>query len=145
MTHIDFYILPESSRDAREQFACRLVEKAASLGRQVLVAVDTEDQARTLDDALWCFRPESFLPHRLITDSDAPEARIEITWNGQPSGEHHDVLVNLSDEVPEYFSRFQRLSEVVVQDETVLAATRRHYGFYQQRGYPIEHRKIGQA
>lgn len=143
MTSIDFYILPDSDSDARWQFVCRLIEKAHGLGRSILVAVDGREQAEQLDRHLWEFKPESFIPHRIMGDSEAPAAPVEITWNSD-CGAHHDVLINLASEVPEYFSRFERLSEVVTQHPEVLKITRDHYSFYKQRGYPIQNRKIAQ-
>lgn len=140
MTHIDFYILPDTSAEARWQFACRLIEKAHGLGRELLVAVDSLAEARQLDELLWHFKPESFVPHRLL-DSDMPPAPVEITADTN-CGQHHDVLINLSSRVPEHFSRFERLSEVVIQDPEVLKNTREHFSFYKTRGYPIQHRKI---
>jgi DNA polymerase-3 subunit chi len=141
VTSVDFYILQDTDSDARWQFACRLIEKAQGLGRRILVAVDGPEAAKQLDDQLWEFKPESFVPHRLLEDSKAPAAPVEITW-GDNCGEHHDVLINLASSVPEYFSRFERLSEVVIQSPEVLKNTRDHYRFYQQRGYPIERRNI---
>lgn len=141
MTHIDFYILPDTSAEARWQFACRLIEKAHALGRQLLVAVDSPADARHLDELLWRFKPESFVPHRLLDSSDMPAAPVEITPDDN-CGQHHDVLINLSSRVPEHFSRFERLSEVVIQDCEVLKTTREHFSFYKTRGYPIQHRKI---
>lgn len=141
MTQVDFYILQDTEHQARWQFACRLIEKAYRLERRILVAVDTQEQAELLDDLLWSCKPESFLPHRLLQATDAPEAPIEITV-GENVGEHHDVLINLSSKVPEQFSRFERLSEVVIQEPEILKATREHFSFYKTRGYPIQHRNI---
>jgi len=62
---------------------------------------------------------------------------VQIGWHAEP-GQHHDVLINLAAEIPEYFSRFERVFEVVSQDPAVLNATRSHYKFYQDRGYPLK-------
>ncbi len=145
MTQIDFYILQDTEHQARWHFACRLIEKAYRLDRRILVAVDSQEHAELLDDLLWSFKPESFLPHRLLEATDAPEAPIEITFGenfDENFGEHRDVLINLSSKVPEHFSRFERLSEVVIQEPEILQATREHFSFYKTRGYPIQHRKL---
>ncbi|MDQ2077241.1 DNA polymerase III subunit chi [Marinimicrobium sp. ABcell2] len=141
MTEVSFYILQDSEAQARWQFACRLVEKAQRLGHEVLVVVDSAAEADYLDELLWSFNPESFVPHRRIDAQDQPAAPVEITANGD-CGDHHDVLVNLSQRVPEHFSRFQRLSEVVIQEPQVLQCTREHFSFYKSRGYPIQSRNI---
>jgi len=146
MTHIDFYILPDTSVDARWLYTCRLVEKVVNLGHKVLIAVDTEDEAQTLDDLLWSFKPESFIPHQIIgpsnnsEDGNDDDVSVEITYSNE-AGDHNQVLINLSSLVPDYFSRFARLSEIVIQEPKILENTREHYRFYKQRGYPISQHK----
>ena len=138
MTQIDFHILPEASMDARWLYTCRLVEKIAKLGHQILIVVDNVTDAQTLDDLLWSFKPESFIPHQLIGGEN--HAAVEITYSNT-TGKHQDVLINLSNQIPEYFSRFARLSEIVIQEPKILENTREHYRIYKQRGYPIAQHK----
>ena len=63
MTRIDFYILETASQQQRLDFVCRWIQKAQRSGATVMVAVDNEAQAKYLDQLLWRFKPESFLPH----------------------------------------------------------------------------------
>lgn len=139
MTQIDFYILPETTSDARWLFACRLIDKVQRMGMRVLVAMDTEAEARAFDELLWTFKPESFIPHQLI--NGGKPAPVEITFN-QEAGDHQGLLLNLSKNTPAYFSRFERMSEVVIQEQQSLAASRERFSFYKSRGYPIETRKL---
>lgn len=138
MTKIDFHILPDASMDSRWLYTCRLVEKAANLGHKILLVVDTEEEAKTLDDLLWSFKPESFIPHQIIGGEN--DANIEITYSNT-TGDHQDVLINLSSQVPAYFSRFERVSEIVIQEPKILENTREHYRHYKQRGYPVAQHK----
>lgn len=134
MTQIDFYILKDDNLEARWQFACRLAEKAWRHNRQVLIACDPE-HSDDLDALLWRFNPESFIPHsKLEDDSSNP---VIICSNNDP-GEHHDFLINLASTRPSYFSRFQRLAEVVCQTPSALEQTRENWAFYRERGYPIQ-------
>ena len=139
MTNIDFYILPDSSIAAREQFACRLVERALKSNHRIFVAVDDSGSAQKLSDCLWSFKPESFITHAIQAD-DREDSPVLLGW--QADENHHDVIVNLQSRVPDHFSRFQRLIEVVVQDSAVLSATRSHFQFYRHRGYPLKWHKI---
>lgn len=143
MTHIDFYILPDDASAARWHFACRLIDKVTRLGHRVLVTLDDPAEAQEFDELLWTFKPESFIPHACLP-CDRLE-QVEITTDLQseiPLHNHHNVLLNLSSRVPAYFSRFERLSEVVIQQPEVLKKTREHYSFYRERGYPIQHRNL---
>src|SRR5690606_5350796 len=143
MTHIDFYILSDDASAARWHFACRLIDKVTRLGHRVLVTLDDPAEAQEFDELLWTFKPESFIPHACLP-CDRLE-QVEITTDLQseiPLHNHHNVLLNLSSRVPAYFSRFERLSEVVIQQPEVLNNTREHYSFYRERGYPIQHRNL---
>ena len=141
MTQIDFHILQDTSIEARWLYVCRFIEKVERLGHSILVVVDTQEQAHELDDLLWSFKPESFIAHQIIGGDE--DARVEITYplNANAgtinSGEHQDVLINLSSQIPDFFSRFARLAEIVIQEPKILENTREHYRFYKQRGYPI--------
>lgn len=141
MTQVDFYILPQDSAEARWHFACRLAEKVYRLGHRVLILVNNPGEAQQLDDWLWDFRAESFVPHQRLDDPEAPAAPVALA-HGDQCDAHRHLLINLSDSVPAFFSRFERLSEVVIQQPQILERTRKHYKFYQERGYPITHRKL---
>ncbi len=139
MTKVDFYVLPEATSDARWLFACKLAEKVQRMGMRVLITVDSEADARKLDELLWTFKPESFVPHQLI--NGGKPAPVEITF-GDQAGDHQGLLLNLSNTIPAWFSRFERVSEVVIQEQQMLATSRERYSFYKSRGYPIETRKL---
>lgn len=141
MTQVDFYVLPDTTSEARWLFACRLIDKVHRLGHRVLVTLDDEHQAKAFDDLLWSFKPETFIPHQLIAAEAAQEIAVEITYT-QNAGRHHGLLINLSSEIPSYFSRFERLSEIVIQEPQALTTSRERFSFYKGRGYPIETRKI---
>jgi len=141
MTPIDFHILQDASVEERWLYVCRFIEKVERLGHTILVVVDTLEEAQELDDLLWSFKPESFIAHQILGGDE--EAKVEICYllnapvEHRDAGSHHDVLINLSSQIPEYFSRFARLAEIVIQDPKILENTRNHYKFYKQRGYPI--------
>ena len=141
MTNIDFYILQDSAITAREQFACRLVEKAIQSNHRVFIALDDSDQAQNFSNHLWSFKPESFAAHVTQEDNQG-DSQVLLAWQADDES-HHDVMINLHSRVPDHFSRFQQLMEVVVQDELILSATRANFQFYRHRGYPLKWHKIG--
>jgi DNA polymerase-3 subunit chi len=140
MTRIDFYILPSEEIQARQVFACRLIEKAFRLGHRIYIHTNNENESQSLDDLLWSFRADSFIPHSQGTQAEerpGQQTQIEIGHSEQP-GDHHDLLINLSNHIPQFFSRFERVSEVVIQDQEVLEATRKSWAFYKARNYPLQ-------
>lgn len=154
MTQIDFYVLTQTTAIARLHYACRLAEKAINQGHRIAIALDDESQAQTLSDYLWSFKPESFLPHMLQNDElkaiqqPSPDTEntlaavkrptpIALIWS-EDNEHYHDILINLSQKIPEGFSRYQRAFEIVVQEEDCLKITRSHFQFYRERGYPLK-------
>lgn len=134
MTRVDFYILPQADDEARWLFACRLVDKAWRLGNRLLVHTASHAIAQHLDELLWTFRTDSFLPHALLPAGKTTP--VHIGW-GEDSTHHHDLLINLGDSIPGFFSRFERVAEIVTQQPQQLADSRERYRFYRERGYEL--------
>ena len=139
MTQVDFYVLPDESPFQRMHYACRLTAKALRSGHQVYLHTENEAMAKQVDDLLWSYEPSGFIPHSLAT-ADSDETVI-IGWQNCP-GQHNDLLINLSNQIPEFFSRFQRVSEIVVQETQCRNASRENFKFYRDRGYPLQTHKF---
>lgn len=134
MTRIDFYILQAKSEADRLHFAARLCEKAFKQNLRVLILTDNAETASELDQLLWFFKPDAFIPHSLTGLNLAEPVLISA---GEDDPSQHELLINLSFAVPAMFSRFQRLAEIVVQTPETLAATRTQFAYYRDRGYPV--------
>jgi DNA polymerase-3 subunit chi len=141
MTQIDFYILQDSAPEACSQLACRLTEKAYKKGHRVYIHAGSGEQLGQLDDLLWTFRAGSFLPHAIAQKNQTEEQPILLGSDTEPQG-MDDVLVNLASTVPAFFSRFNRVAELVGNDEAARAAARERYRFYQERGYTLNTHKL---
>jgi DNA polymerase III subunit chi len=137
MTRIDFYQI--DGPEPPLQFTCRLVEKIYRQGLQVYVHTSGLEVATELDELLWTFRPDRFIPHSLLLAPE--EAPVRIGFGPEPAN-HQEVLVNLSPAVPEFFSRYDRVTEVVPLEPTARAAARDHYKYYQDRGYSLKYHAI---
>ncbi|WP_027858250.1 DNA polymerase III subunit chi [Marinobacterium jannaschii] len=135
MAQADFYVLPAAAPEARSRFLCRLVEKIQGLGHQIYIHCQDESDAEAVDQLLWEFRPDAFLPHSLIGQrpEDSP---IRLGWgNHRPN--QQQVFINLALDIPDDALQFERILEVVVQTPDVLDATRRNYKRYQDNGIEI--------
>jgi len=134
MTRIDFYQLnPERHR--YEQVVCRLCEKAWEQKQLTLLLTEDAAQSQMLDQRLWTFSDDSFVPHD-SEDSDDFVTPILIHDNPDPAGERQ-LLINLSASVPPYFAQFERVIELVTEENK--AQARQHYSYYKERGYPLNH------
>lgn len=137
MTRVDFYLLNDPSGRARDLAVCRLAHKAFALGRRVYILTGDPTEAERLDELLWTFSAGSFVPHDLHSKSGQAEA-CPVLIGTTPPPEFNDVLISLAPEVPECFSRFERVAEVVGGDEPAKAGARDRFRFYRDRGYALQ-------
>lgn len=138
MTRIDFYLL--AGKDDADHFACRLIEKAWRLGNRIYVKTRDASHAGVFDRLLWTFRDQAFVPHE-IAGSGSDEVAVLIGHDVHPVS-HSDLLVNLDHNLVDYFSRFNRVAEVIPDTEAPRQAARERYNFYRERGYPLHHHRI---
>ena len=132
MTSIDFYF---NAPDCIE-VACRLAAKAYAQKKRLLIYAPRHELAQRLDRLLWTQPAIGFLPHCAANDALAPRTPLLIAEDdATPPGV--GVLLNLSDECPPHFERFERLLEVVPADEAERQAGRGRFRFYRERGYSI--------
>jgi DNA polymerase-3 subunit chi len=137
MTRIDFH----SNVPDKIAYACRLVRKARSQDLQVVMLAADAEQLRRLDEALWTFSDLDFLPHVTADSPLAAQTPIILTDVAHAAADfpHHQILVNLSQQAPANFARFERMFEIVAAEESDRLAGRERYRHYQQRGYPLTH------
>ena len=135
MTLVGFYVVQTSDPGQRLRVAARLADKAFQRGHRIFINATDEAQATEINELLWSFRPASFLPHGLHGQEHSET--IAIGWGQEPNN-HNDLLINLQLEIPSFFSRFARVAEVVTQEPDSLAALRKSWTFYKERGYQLE-------
>ena len=133
MTRVDVYVLTPQSQNDRYGFACRLTDKIYQQGRRVYLQASSDAEAKHLDRLLWTFRQGSFVPHGLQSETDPTATPVLIGYTDQ-AGEECDVLINLSADIPEFFSRFKRVAEVIDQDPQVRRAGRERFRRYRDHG-----------
>lgn len=141
MPKIDFYILPDSNANSRLLFACRLIEKAYKQRHRIYVHTEDEKEAHALDEMLWTYRDDSFLPHNLYGEGPEPAPPIQIGIHATPE-KHRDILINLGQKVPEFYSQFMRVLELIVNDNAAQEAGRERYRIYRASGFEINTHKL---
>jgi DNA polymerase-3 subunit chi len=141
VTKVDFYVLGDTRPRGREHLACRLADKAYGAKQQVLINAMSAQQAGLIDELLWTFREQSFVPHARVDDKRAQPAPVVILAGGEPEQEC-DVLINLAAEVPGFFSRFPRVLEIIDTDPEVRTQGRERYRFYQAHGYTLNTHRL---
>jgi len=133
-----FHILAQSSPSARNLHAARLVDKAWQQGDRVGIVCDTMQHAEELDDLLWNFSPDAFIPHGIVPDPATTCTDPVGILLSAPVADDWDTVIILSATLPADADRFKRLALVAHNDETVLTQARSH--FKQLRAMGIEPR-----
>jgi DNA polymerase III subunit chi len=135
MTRIDFH----SNVPDKIGYVCRLVRKARFADCNIVVLASNRSHLNALDKALWTFSELDFLPHVFANDPLAAQTPVVLTDNDGVDLPHHQILINLSDAVPDYFSRFERMFEIISMADNDKLSGRERYRFYQQHSYPLTH------
>ncbi len=130
MTTIDFYTHVAD----RLTVTARLVAKAVAAHGSVRVLTPDAATTDALDRLLWTTPATGFVPHCRMDAGVAPHTPAWIDHLLEHSGPAA-VLVNLCAEPPPFFSRFERLAEIVGVDDA--QAGRDRYRFYRERGYEL--------
>ncbi len=142
MAKVDFYVLKASGDMARQQFACRLAEKAYRLKNTVHIQAANHQSTRQIDALLWTFRDGSFVPHEVLaTSKHDPVSPVTISCDVAPHGER-DLLINLGDSIPEAVSSFPRIAEIVTSDDESKVRSRNRFVEYRDDGHTLETYKL---
>ena len=140
MTRVDFYQLNPKQHNS-DRVVCQLCQKAYDKNQKTLLLTQSSQQTAYLEEQLWIFDEDSFLPHDsdFKGESNAFLSPILIHNQPDPQGERQ-LLINLSLSIPFYFAQFERVIELVTEDTKKSA--REHYAFYKERGYPLNHHTL---
>lgn len=135
-TQVWFYLLADATDTTRTQFILKLCDTAWRRGRALDIQCASQQEASQLDDALWVWTPESFIPHSLEADN----CPASIRFFHQRNADGSDILLNLTQDIP-MPGKYQRLVEIINPDSR--EASRSRWRAYQQMGLSPELKPIG--
>jgi DNA polymerase-3 subunit chi len=136
MPRADFYLIDKPRfRDAPLRLVCVLARKAFDAEQPALILVQSLGQAEALDDELWAFEPDAFVPHQIAGNEEDELTPILIV---PPEVETPDrpLVINLRDGV--VARTCERVLEVVPADPAAREGSRRRWSEYKARGYTLE-------
>ena len=106
-----FHHFENDDEKKQMNYVYRLVEKGYKKRfGQIYIHASNEEQAKLIDDQLWTFRQESFIPHSRLEHKNQ-NVPISIGCDTFPDA-NFDVIVNLSDQAedPHYdLRKFMKL------------------------------------
>jgi DNA polymerase-3 subunit chi len=119
-------------------YACRFARKAQRSGVRVVI-VASADALAQIDGMLWRMQPQDFVAHcRADADEELLQHSPVVLAADAREVPHQELLLNLGSAVPEGFSSFERLVEVVsATDEADRSDARMRWRHYASRGYAI--------
>ncbi|WP_334054382.1 DNA polymerase III subunit chi [Pasteurella multocida] len=138
--HAQFYLLSEQAQ--MEKMACDFAASAWRLGKRVLIACETEQQALDIDETLWAREADEFVPHNLSGEVTTYATPIEVSWKGKRNAQRRDLLINLQAEVPDYVSSFTQVIDFVPVEEHLKVLARERYKQLRQLGWQLSTEQI---
>ncbi len=109
--------------------------------QQVIVYAPDARIAEQIDRQLWLHPAGSFLPHCRSNSPLADETPIVIS-DSLAALNCSLQLLNLGDEVPPEFSRYEQVIEIVSQSGPDKLPARERFKFYRERGYELQNKDV---
>ena len=132
----DFYLIAKPRFSGQPLLlVCELCRKANDAGLATLVLARDSAQAEELDDLLWSFNPDAFIPHQIAgSDEDEEEALVLIAPPDQQAG-LRPLVINLRDAA--WMEPCDRVLEVVPDDPAAREPLRERWRQYKAAGYAL--------
>jgi DNA polymerase III subunit chi len=127
---------PKLGNDALLFGACVQAAHFYRQNKKVFIYSENQNQAHELDEMLWAFDADSFVPHNLMGEGPSYGSPVEISW--QPPTNRRAVLINLTANMPHFASQFAQVIDFVPNDETLKQQARSRYRGYQQLGFAVK-------
>lgn len=138
MKRVDLYLLKSNAYSDQIDFCCRLTEKAFALKQTIHILTEDNLQSDALNEALWAFKAESFLPHGL---GQKNHAEFPITIDSEALEENDEVrrnlLILLSTKLKGEVKNFDRMCVIVPNRENEIQQARLQYKHLKQQGIEV--------
>ncbi len=136
MPRADFYLIKSVRfRDDPLRLVCELARKAHDSDQPTLILARDAAQAEEIDDALWAFDPDAYIPHQIVgTDEDEDETPVLIA-SPEHDAPSRTLIINLRDAAVSL--PCERVLEVVPADESARDPQRQRWIEYRTRGFEL--------
>ncbi len=140
MVEVSFYHL---QREPLEVALPKILEKVLERGLRAVVMAASRERVAVLDEQLWTYRRQSFLPHGAAGDGRAREQPIYLTTEAEnPNGATVLVLVDGAD--PADKSKFDRCLDMFDgNDAPAVAAARDRWQACKDQGFDVTYWQQG--
>jgi DNA polymerase-3 subunit chi len=152
-TQVMFYLLPDKDKadidaggvnaSSALYHACLQASYFYRQNQRVFIYTQDQKSAEKVDEMLWAFDSNSFVPHNLSGEGPKQGAAVEISHQA-PRG-RRPVLINLSSTVPNFASQFQFIVDFVPSDETLKQLARERFKTCRQWGFQVDNQAVAET
>ncbi|HEY0505820.1 DNA polymerase III subunit chi [Lysobacter soli] len=136
MARADFYLIQKDRfREEPLLLVCELARKAHDANLWTLVLARDDEQAQRLDELLWEFDADAYIPHQLAGDEEDELTPVLIA-TPEADTPMRALVINLRDEPVN--GTFDRVLEVVPADDSARGPLRERWKQYQSRGLELK-------
>ena len=136
MARADFYLIDKPRfREEPLLLVCELARKAFDAGFPTLVLARDTAQAEMIDDLMWSFDPDAYLPHQIAGSDEEDDVTPILILAPDMDSPMRPMVINLRDAAVE--GDFERVLEVVPADPAARTPLRERWKQYQARGLEL--------
>lgn len=151
-TQVMFYLLNDEKANNEDKnadasdtssafyHACLQASHFYRQNQRVFIYTKNTQNAEQIDELLWSFDSDSFVPHNLVGEGPKQGAAVEIS--DQPPRGRRPVLINLTDTVPNFANQFQFIVDFVPSDETLKQQARERFKTCKQWGFQVNNQAV---
>ena len=144
-TQVMFYVLPENTNneinvDAHLFQACLHASVCYRNNQRVYIHTENQTSAHAIDEMLWSFEPDSFIPHNLVGEGPKQGAPVEIGF--QTPQNRRPFLINLASQIPSFAGNYSHIIDFVPPESSLKQQARERFKQYRQAGFSIETQQV---
>ena len=132
----DFYLIAKP-RFLEEplRLVCELARKAYDGNLWTLILARDAAQAEELDELLWAFDEEAYIPHQIAGTDDEDDLTPVLIATPDIDAPSRALVINLRDEA--FAGQCERVLEVVPADPAARDPLRERWKHYKARGFDV--------
>ena len=135
MPRADFYLIDKPRfREDPLLLVCELAKRAFGAQQPTLILTRDFEQAEAIDEYLWSFDEDSFIPHQLAGDDDDTNTAVLIVPPGVEVADR-PMVINLREVCAP--GSFDRVLEVVAADPAEREGSRSRWTDYKKAGFEV--------
>lgn len=136
MPRADFYlIVKDRFKTEPLRLVCELARKAYDANLWTLVLARDAAQAEELDELLWAFDEDAYIPHQVAGTDNEDELTPVLIATPEVDAPLRPLVINLRDGA--VTGNFERVLEVVPVDESARGPLRERWTQYKARGLEV--------